>query len=86
MKLKNGFLLRDVAGQTVVIPSGDALDLNVMITLNGTAKFLWEKLSAETDEETLVKALRAEYDVDEETAKTCVADFVKKLKDHDFFA
>lgn len=86
MKLKDGFLLRKVAGEYVVIPTGAELDLNMMITLNGTGAFLWEKLQAETTEDALVAALLAEYDVDEDTAKKSVATFVEKLKSHDFLA
>lgn len=84
MKIKEGFLLRQVAGQNVVLPSGSELDLNMMITLNGTGAFLWERLQSETDEKALVAALLAEYDVDKETAETCVAAFVKKLGDNGF--
>ena len=86
MKLKDGFVLREVAGQTVVLPTGGDLDLNMMITLNGTAAFLWQKLESETDEAALVAALLSEYDVDEQTAKVCVEGFVAKLKEHDFLA
>ena len=78
MKLKEGFILRQVAGKTVVLPCDDALDLNVMITLNGTGAFLWEHLQAETTQEELVAALLGEYDVDEETARNSVAAFVEK--------
>ena len=84
MKLKEGFLLREVAGQVVVLPTGDELDLNMMITLNDTGKFLWEHLEEETTEETLVEALLGEYDVDKETAAKSVAAFVQKLRDNDF--
>ena len=49
MKLKSGFLLREVAGQVVVLPTGGNLDLDMMITLNETGKFLWERLESETD-------------------------------------
>lgn len=84
MKIKKGFVLRQVAGQSVALPCGDTLDLNMMITLNGTGAFLWEKLQEETTQETLVAALLAEYDVDEETARRSVAAFVEKLKSHDF--
>ena len=84
MKIKDGFLMRKVAGQNVVLPSGSELDLNMMITLNETGAFLWERLQAETDETALVAALRAEYDVDEETARKSVAAFVKKLDDNGF--
>jgi len=84
MKIKKGFILRQVAGQSVALPCGDTLDLNMMITLNGTGAFLWEKLQEETTQEALVAALLAEYDVDEETARKSVAAFVEKLKSHDF--
>jgi len=84
MKLKEGFLLREVAGQTVVLPTGSDLDLNMMITLNETGKFLWERLENETDEAALTAALLAEYDVDEQTARQSVDAFVAKLKEHEF--
>ena len=64
MKIKEGYLLHQISGQTVVLPSGSDLDLNMMITLNDTGAFLWEKLQQETDEAALVAALLAEYDVD----------------------
>ena len=86
MKLKEGFILREVAGETIVIPSGDSLDLNMMISLNETGKVLWECLDKGAEETELVAALLAEYDVDEATAKTHVAAFVQKLKDNDFLA
>lgn len=86
MKLKDGFILRSVAGQSVVLPTGGDLDLNMMITLNDTGAFLWEKLENETTEENLVIALLAEYDVDEDTAKAAVAAFVEKLENNGFLA
>ena len=86
MKLKDGFILREVAGQIVVLPSGDDLDLNMMITLNEVGKFIWVLLEEETDEAAIVTAILNEYDVDRETAETAVAGFVQKLKEHGFLA
>lgn len=86
MKLKEGFLLRQVAGQTVVLPVGSDLDLNMMITLNDTGAYLWEQLQRETDEAALTAALLKEYDVDEATAQKSVAAFVRKLNDNGFLA
>ena len=86
MKLKDGFLLREVAGQTVVLPIGGDLDMDLMITLNDTGAFLWKMLQENTDEAALVAALLTEYDVDEATAKQAVANFVAKLSDNGFLA
>lgn len=83
LKIKDGYILRQVAGQNVVIPSGDELNLNVMITLNGTGRFLWERMAAGTTQEALVAALLGEYDVTEERAAEAVSAFVEKLRDND---
>ena len=86
MKIKDGYILREIAGEYVVIPSGEDLDLNLMITLNETGSFLWKKLTDGATEEELVKALLAEYDVDETRARNAVAAFIDKLREHDFLA
>lgn len=86
MKLKEGFILRTVAGETIVLPSGDELDLNMMITLNDTGKFLWQRLEAGAEMEELVSALLAEYAVDEATARAGVERFVEKLNANGFLA
>ena len=84
MKLKNGFVLRQVGGQTVVLPSGSELDLNMMITLNDTGKFLWERLEKGAELQELVKALCAEFEVEEDRAKAGFSAFVENLKSHGF--
>ena len=84
MKLKSGFVLKEVAGSCVVVPVGAELDFNGMITLNETGKTLWTSLENDTDEDALVAALLAEYDTDEATARTGVTAFVDKLREHGF--
>ena len=45
MKIKEGFMLRQVAGQHIVMPLGQkALDFNCAITLNESGAFLWSVL------------------------------------------
>ena len=69
MKIKSDYLLRKVADSYVVVPVGKAtVDFNGMINLNETGAFLWQQLQKDADEETLLKAMLMEYEVDEETA------------------
>ena len=84
MKLKQGFIMREIAGETIVVPSGDELNLNMMITLNDTAKFLWKRLEAGIDMDALVQAMLSEYDVDEQTARSGAERFVTKLSENGF--
>lgn len=86
MKLKNGFVLREVSGSVVVVPTGDDLDLNMMITLNGTGRFLWEQLEKGAQKEDLLRAMLSEYDVEEETAKAHIDAFCEKLEKYGFLA
>jgi hypothetical protein len=87
MKIRDGFVLRQVADATIVVPAGDtAIDFNGMITLNETAAFLWSLLESDTDEEAMVKAMLAEYEVDEETARNGIERFVNKLRDEGLLA
>ncbi|MBQ2445961.1 MAG: PqqD family protein [Oscillospiraceae bacterium] len=80
MKIKDGFVLRSIAGTHVVVPTGDnCLNFNGMITLNDSAAFLWRVLQEGSDVEGMTKALLGEYEVDEETARSCSESFLKKL-------
>lgn len=82
MKIKENFLLRNVADTWVVIPIGqDMLDFNGMINVNETGAFIWEKLRKETDVAALAKALTEEYDVSLEEAMADAEVFCKKLMD-----
>ncbi len=84
LKLKEGFVMRKVAGETVVLPTGDDLNLNMMINLNSTGAFLWEKLVEGADENGLVAALLDTYDVDEPRARQSVVSFVSRLRENHF--
>lgn len=85
MKIREGFMLCEVAGETVAVPSVDGeLNMNLIVNLNGTGKFLWEKLAVGAEEEELVVALLQEYDVDRTTAERSVRSFVAKLADAHF--
>ena len=86
MKLKEGFILREVAGEHVVLSVGGEVNLNGMITLNDTGCTLWKRLEQEAQISDLVAALTAEYEVDEQTAQAAAERFVEKLKELDLLA
>ncbi len=84
MKIKKDFLLKTVAGQRVVVPTGDnVVNFNAAITLNETAAFLWEQLEKGCEENELLTLLTDAYDVSEETAKKDIEVFLNVLKEHD---
>jgi|LSQX01.1.fsa_nt_gb hypothetical protein len=81
MKIKEGYLLREVAGCHVVVPTGKAtLDFSGVITLNDTSAFLWRQLAEDRSERELLSAVLAEYETDEATAQADITEFLNKLK------
>ena len=80
MKIKENFVLRQVADTWVVLPLGSAtLDFNGMLTLNESGVLLWKLLEQGSDRDALVDRLLAEYEVSRQEAATDVEDFLGKL-------
>ena len=81
MKIKDGFLLRKVGGQNVVVALGEAShSFNGIIRLNDTGVFLWKQLQQDMTEEQLLSAITAEYDIDPAQAQKDIAEFLESLR------
>lgn len=81
MKIKEGYVLKKLAGNYVVVPAGN-IDFDGIITLNETGVFIWKMLENGSAKSEIIKALKAEYDVTEEKIVSDVDIFVKKLLDN----
>ena len=80
MKIKSGYVIRKIAGQTMAIPVGSRVkDLHGMIALNETGAFLWERLCKEQTIESLVQALVENYEVTKEQAEISVNNYIHML-------
>ena len=63
---KKDCILREVAGEYVLIPTGAAaVNLNGMITLSETAAFVWRLLERDQSFDTLLAAVLETYEVEE---------------------
>lgn len=82
MKIKEGFIIREVAGSFIVVAVGSAVkEFNGIINLNETGAFLWKILENGATKEELLEKLLEEYDVDEKTARADIDAFIKKLQE-----
>ena len=85
MKIKKGFILRVVGGESIVVPVGEASkNFHGMINLNETGAFLWRFFTEEHTAEEAVAALCAEYEATSEQVEQDVARFMKILADNGF--
>lgn len=82
MKVEKEFVLREIAGDYVIIPTGKTvLSFNGLITVNEIGAFLWNHLQNDVTVEELVKYVLDEYEVDEETAREDILEFLDTLAD-----
>lgn len=75
MKRKEGFVLRTVCGEKVIVGEGlGAIDFGKLVSLNGTAAWIWEKAGELGDftAEQIAAALCEAYEVDADTARADV--------------
>ena len=80
MKIKDGFILREVAGSYLVVAVGARVkEFNGMVNLNETGAFLWKLLEKGVEKEEMINALLSEYDVKAEVAAADVNAFTAKL-------
>ena len=83
MKLKYEFALSEVAGEIVAVSVG-AEDRNMVISLNATARFMWELLASHTDVDPMAAALMDKYaGLDMETSRAEVEEFVQLLREQE---
>jgi len=80
MKIKDGYMMRKVAGNCVVVPMGDEVtNFNGMINLNETGELLFECLQKGCERQDLIQAMMKQYDVSEEKCGKDVDVFIEKL-------
>ncbi len=81
MKATREFVLREIAGEHILIPGGEtAQKLHGMLNLSESGLLLWNTLQEERTEEELVEALLAEYEVDRATATADVRAFIGQME------
>ncbi|OMF30783.1 pyrroloquinoline quinone biosynthesis protein [Paenibacillus sp. FSL H8-0548] len=80
MKMVEGFSLRTIAGTNVVVPVGKAnISFKGMITLNDSGVFMWKQLQSDINDSELLQAMLEEYDIDDQTAKADIREFLDTL-------
>lgn len=84
MKVKENYMLREIAGNFVVIPVGqNVADYKNMLHLNETSVFLWNELQNEISFDELLKRMAVKYEASEDEVSILEKDlneFLDKLR------
>ena len=79
MKIKEGYVLRNVAGEYIVMNIGGDTSLNHMITLNETGALIWNGIADGKSESDIAELIVSQYEVDTETAASDIKKFIDKM-------
>lgn len=81
MTIKGTFVIREIAGDIVIVPVGEtALSYNGMITTTPTGEAIWKALETDCDKESIIQMLLERFDVDYETAAADTEEFLESLR------
>lgn len=70
MKIKKDYVMREVAGQAIVIAVGEeSKKFRGMMNLNKTGKDIWEGINRGMTQEEIVETLLEKYEIDHVTAE-----------------
>jgi hypothetical protein len=84
MKRKEGFVLREVCGEKVIVGEGlGAIDFGKLLSINDTAAWIWNEAGEQGDftVDSIAEALCEVYDVDLETARVDVDRILTQWKE-----
>ena len=80
MKIKEGFVLRNVVDEFIVMPTGDNIaKFDGAVVLNEVSAFVFEQMKHPVSREDLLEAVLNEFEVDEATAKADLDALIEKL-------
>ena len=76
------FIKRKIGNQHVIVAVGEATKrFNGMISINGSGSIIWDRLEREASLEELVAAVTDAYEIDAETARADISEFLINLKE-----
>ena len=86
MKIKEGFVKREVMGKTVIVPTGEAgKTVSGMIKLNRTAAFIWDSVEAGKTVEETAECMKETFEIPMETALSDTEKIVAQMKEAGVF-
>ena len=82
MKLKQDYILAEVAGEYVAVAiNSNEESQRKIIRMNDTGKLVWDGIANGKDEQAIVADLQDQYEVDEHTAAESVARILQQMID-----
>lgn len=78
--IKSKFVAREVGNELILVPlTGNVAQMSELFTMNETAKFIWENITAETTINDIENLMTDTFDIDAETARKDIENFLLRM-------
>lgn len=85
MKIIKDFILREIAGECILVPTGKtSQDFNGMVSLSPSGQFIWENIEKVDSFEEILSLITNEFEIDESIARIQTIEFIAQLLDQGF--
>lgn len=80
MKIEKNIIVREIAGEYILIPTGDAaLKMVGIFAVTEVGADIWKKLTEGKDENTIIAELLEDYEVEEDVLRKDYVEFIGRL-------
>lgn len=84
MKINKEFVLREIAGESILVPSGSqAKKVDGIIALNPVAALIWKALCEKADYQYALEQMLDTFEVSEEEARRDLDEFLDQMENND---
>lgn len=80
MKYNNNYVLKELAGDTILVYQNEnEVNFSKIITLNDVSVVILKSLQEGLSQDKIIERILSEYEIDKETVANDVEEFIKKL-------
>ena len=81
LKINGEFILREVAGDTILVPVGNtALQFNGILALDPVGALIWKGLSGSKDRSAILRDILDQFEIDAHNAANDLDEFLEQLQ------
>lgn len=82
MRISDDYILKTIVDDYIVVPIGDSVDINSMISVNETGALIWNKIEEGCAVDEIADCFVNEYGITKEEAMADINEFLKKMLDN----
>lgn len=82
MRISDDYILKNIVGDYIVVPIGDSVDINSMISVNESGVRIWNMIEDNKSLDEIADNFVTEYGISKQEAINDIDEFLKEMTDN----